>query len=54
MTQNKQIYNILVEYHDHSYERLEIETNDIDWYMDQYIRNRRILNWKIVKKDGKK
>lgn len=32
---------------------ITIKTQDINWSMEQYIRNRKISEWKILKMDDK-
>lgn len=44
-------YKVLIESNHSSYE-LEIETNDIEWSMDQYQRNRPPFSYKVIEIDG--
>jgi len=47
-TENKERYIIIVEYHkDSKWEEVELITDDIDWSMEQYQRNRQPFKWKI-------
>jgi hypothetical protein len=48
---DKKRYHIEINYFNSNEEAevVELETEDIEWSMDQYQRNREPLNWKIVK-----
>ena len=55
------IYNIeITEYHsdnsgDTSVYMIQLETDKLDWSMDQYSRNRRVKSWKVISElDGSK
>ena len=47
-TENKERYIIIVEYHkDNKWEEVELVTDDINWSMEHYQRNRQPFKWKI-------
>jgi|TARA_R100000084_G_scaffold47626_1_gene19704 hypothetical protein len=47
-TENKERYIIEITYHnDKKSEEVELITDDIDWSMEQYQRNRQPFKWKI-------
>lgn len=47
--ESKKTYLIEIMYWDnHNTEEVEITTNDINWSMNQYQRNRRPFQWEIV------
>ena len=55
------MYNIeITEYHsdnsgDTSVYMIQLETDKLDWSMDQYSRNRRVKSWKVISElDGSK
>ena len=43
----KERYIIEIKYLDDKVEELDISTDDIQWSMEQYQRNRTLFNWKI-------
>ena len=43
----KKRYIIEIKYSDDKVEELDISTDDIEWSMEQYKRNRPPLDWKI-------
>lgn len=44
---NKKKYTIDIKYTDGVKETIQLETSDLKWSMDQYIRNRKPLNWEV-------
>lgn len=47
--ESKKTYLIEIMYWDnHNTEEVEITTNDINWSMEQYQRNRRPFQWEIL------
>ena len=52
--ENKQIYNIEVtEYHsdnsgDAKINTIQLETDRLDWSMEQYSRNRQVKSWRVI------
>ena len=45
--ESKKRYIIEIKYSDDKVEELDIRTDDIEWSMEQYQRNRTPFNWKI-------
>jgi len=45
---DKKLYIIEVNYLDGNREVIRLETNDIEWSMDEYQRNRTPLQWQII------
>jgi hypothetical protein len=43
-TNNKKEYNIYIKYTDGTTETTDIITDDIKWSIDQFIRNRKVIN----------
>jgi hypothetical protein len=44
----KERYIVILEYHsDNKWEEVELITDDINWSMEQYQRNRQPFKWKI-------
>ena len=54
-TNNKKEYNIYIKYIDGTTQTADIITEDIKWSIDQFIRNRKVINELNVelKEDGK-
>jgi hypothetical protein len=44
---NKKKYTIDIKYTDGVEETIQLETSNLKWTMDQYIRNRKPLNWEV-------
>lgn len=41
-------YLIEINYTDGEVEQIELTTDRLDWSMEQYQRNRKTLNWKVI------
>lgn len=49
MEKNDEKYKIEITYANGMIEILEIKTNELEWSMMQYQRNRDPFNWKVIK-----
>jgi len=42
------MYNIQLTYLDGSTDEIEITTDNLEWFMNQYQRNRKPFTWKVL------